>query len=86
MKQPGGPPALNRLMHAGETWPVPADKPGLLLTTGNAGATELDVDGTPIANLGGSGAVRRDLKLDADALKAGPLPPISRARKAAVQG
>ncbi len=86
VKQPGGPPALNRLMHAGETWPVPADKPGLLLTTGNAGATELDVDGTPIANLGGSGAVRRDLKLDADALKAGPLPPISRARKAAVQG
>ncbi len=81
VKQPGEAPALNRLMHAGETWPVPAGKPGLLLTTGNAGGTELDVDGTPIANLGGSGAVRRDLKLDADALKAGPLPPIGHARK-----
>ncbi len=87
VKQPGAAPALNRLMHAGETWPVPADKPGLLLTTGNAGGTELDVDGTSIATLGGSGAVRRDLKLDADALKAGPLPPLSHARRpAADQG
>ena len=83
VKQPGGAPALNKLMHAGETWAVPADKPGLLLTTGNAGGTELDVDGTPIPNLGASGAVRRDLKLDADALKAGPLPPIGHARRQA---
>jgi cytoskeleton protein RodZ len=78
VKQPGGPAIYNKLMHAGDTWPVPADKAGLSLTTGNAGATELDVDGTAIPNLGGSGAVRRDLKLDADALKSGPLPPITR--------
>lgn len=78
IKQPNGPPLLNKLMHSGETWPVPADKPGLTLTSGNAGGTELDVDSTQIATLGPSGAVRRDLKLDADALKAGPLPPIVR--------
>jgi cytoskeleton protein RodZ len=76
IKQPNGPPLLNKLMQAGETWPVPADKPGLTLTSGNAGGTELDVDKTQIATLGPSGAVRRDLKLDPDALKAGPLPPI----------
>jgi cytoskeleton protein RodZ len=77
IKQPNGPPLLNKLMQAGETWPVPADKPGLTLTSGNAGGTELDVDTTQIATLGPSGAVRRDLKLDPDALKAGPLPPIA---------
>ncbi len=82
IKQPGGAPALNKLMHAGETWPVPAGLDGLLLTTGNAGGTELDVDGTAIATLGPSGAVRRDLKLDAAALKAGPLPPIVRGHAA----
>ena len=80
VKQPGGPPVFNKLMHAGETWPVPAGKPGLSLTTGNAGGTELDVDGTPIPMLGGSGGVRRDLKLDADVLKSGKLPPLTHAR------
>ncbi len=80
VKQPSGPPLLNRLMHTGESWPVPAGKAGLLMTTGNAGGTELDVDGTSIPTLGGSGGVRRDLKLDADALKAGPLPPLPRPR------
>ena len=69
VKQPSGPPLLNRLMHTGESWPVPAGKAGLLMTTGNAGGTELDVDGTSIPTLGGSGGVRRDLKLDADAFK-----------------
>ena len=65
---------LNRVLRNGETWPVPA-KPSLLLTTGNAGGTELLVDGTPSASLGGDGAVRRDLPLDADAIKDGRLAP-----------
>jgi cytoskeleton protein RodZ len=80
VKPPGGPAVFNKLMHAGDIWPVPATPAGLLLTTGNAGGTELDVDGKDIPNLGGNGAVRRDLKLDADALKSGPLPPIVRGR------
>ena len=34
-----GPVLLNRTLHPGETWEVPA-KPNLLLTTGNAGGTD----------------------------------------------
>jgi len=66
---------LNRVLRNGETWPVPA-KPSLLLTTGNAGGTEVLVDGTATASLGGDGAVRRDLPLDADAIKDGKLAPL----------
>jgi cytoskeleton protein RodZ len=76
VKQKGGPALLNRLMHAGDSWPVPPGKDGLTLTTGNAGGTQIEVDGAPVlASLGGSGAVRRDLPLDADLLKSGRLPP-----------
>jgi cytoskeleton protein RodZ len=76
VKQPAGPPLLNKLMHAGDSWTVPPDKTGLTLTTGNAGGTQIDVDGAPIpASLGGSGAVRRDLPLQAEMLKSGKLPP-----------
>jgi cytoskeleton protein RodZ len=75
VKQKGGPALLNKLLHAGDSFPVPADKPDLTLTTGNAGGTVIEVDGAPIpVGLGGSGMVRRDLPLDADALKAGKLP------------
>lgn len=71
---------LNRVLRNGETWPVP---PGsqLLLTTGNAGGTELLVDGEATPTLGGAGAVRRDVLLDAEALKAvRPTPATSTAR------
>lgn len=74
----GGPALLNKLMHAGDSWTVPADKSNLLLTTGNAGATEIDVDGTPVQGIGGSGMVRRDLPLDPDILKSGNFPPPGR--------
>ena len=63
---------LNRVLRNGETWAVPA-RPALLLTTGNAGGTELLVDGAASASLGNDGAVRRDLPLDADAIKDGRL-------------
>ena len=63
---------LNRILHAGETWPVPA-RPNLLLTTGNAGGTELLVDGASTPSLGGSGSVRRDLPLEPDLIKDGKL-------------
>jgi cytoskeleton protein RodZ len=62
---------LNRVLHAAETWPVPGK--GLLLTTGNAGGTEILVDGKPTASLGGDGAVRRDMALDADPIRDGKL-------------
>ena len=69
-----GPVLLNRTLHAGETWEVPA-RPNLLLTTGNAGGTDLVVDGVTTPSLGGSGAVRRDVPLDPDLIKDGRLPP-----------
>jgi cytoskeleton protein RodZ len=61
---------LNRVMHGGETWPVPA-KPNLLLTTGNAGGIEVLVDGVATAPLGSAGTVKRDVALDPDQLKLG---------------
>jgi cytoskeleton protein RodZ len=67
-----GPVLLTRILHPGETWDVPA-KPNLLLTTGNAGGTDLVVDGVPSASLGGNGVVRRDLPLDPDLIKDGRL-------------
>jgi cytoskeleton protein RodZ len=63
---------LSRILHAGETWEVPP-RANLVLTTGNAGGTDLLVDGQPSQSLGGSGVVRRDLPLDPDLIKDGKL-------------
>jgi hypothetical protein len=60
---------LARILHEGETWAVP-DRPGLRLTTGNATATILKVNGTAVPILGGTGNVRRDIPLDARLLLA----------------
>jgi cytoskeleton protein RodZ len=64
---------LNRVLRAGESWPVPM-KPQLLLTTSNAGAMQLLVDGVAAPPLGPVGAMRRDVPLDPDVIKAGKLP------------
>jgi cytoskeleton protein RodZ len=74
----GGPALFSKLMHAGDSWPVPSDKPNLMLTTGNAGGTVIDVDGAPVSGLGASGVVRHDVPLDVDLLKSGNLAPASR--------
>lgn len=63
---------LNKVLHQGDTWPAPATS-GLTLTTGNSVATEILLDGVSIGNLGGAGAVRHDLPLDYDQIKAGKL-------------
>jgi cytoskeleton protein RodZ len=78
----GGQVLLNRILRAGETWPVPI-RANLLLTTGNAGGTEVLVDGVVAPALGGAGAVRRDLPLDADTIKDGKLPTQIQAASAA---
>ena len=67
-----GPVVFNRTMRAGETWPVP-NKSGLLLTVGNAGGTEVLLDGIATASLGADGAVRRDLPLELDQVRDGKL-------------
>lgn len=67
---------LNRVLRAGETWQVPQQQPGqppLLLTTGNAGGTELLVDGVVAPSIGGSGVVKRDLPLDPTLIREGKL-------------
>jgi cytoskeleton protein RodZ len=72
VKDRSGTVLLNRVLKAGETWPVPA-RSDLLMTTGNAGGTDIVVDGAATPALGGSGAVRRDLPLDPDQIKDGRL-------------
>ena len=74
VREKGGQVLLNRVLHPGETWAVPA-RPGMLLTTGNAAATEVVLDGVQVISLAGAGAVRRDLPLDPDAIKDGRLSP-----------
>ncbi len=79
-----GPVLLNRVLRSGETWPVPPGKPPaqLLLSTGNAGGTEVLVDGQLTAALGNNGVVRHDLPLDPDAIREGRLaPPVVAAAK-----
>ncbi len=72
VKDHSGTVLLNRTMKAGETWPVPP-RTDLLLTAGNAGGTDILVDGILTPSLGASGAVRRDLPLDVDQIKDGKL-------------
>lgn len=65
---------LSRLMRSGESWPVPRGAK-LLMTTGNAGGTELVVDGVPGPALGASGALRRDVPVDGDGGRPAPALP-----------
>ena len=65
VREKQGPVLLNRVLRSGETWPVPKGQP-VLLTTGNAGATEVVIDGTAAPSLGAVGVVRRDIQLDPD--------------------
>ncbi|HUZ62444.1 MAG TPA: RodZ domain-containing protein [Acetobacteraceae bacterium] len=56
-----GQPVMSRLMHAGENWIPP--RPGLLLTTGNAGGTELVVNGVAGPPLGARSAILHAIPL-----------------------
>jgi cytoskeleton protein RodZ len=64
----GGTVLFNRVLRPGETYRVPL-RPGLLLTTGNAGGLEVVLDGDALPTLGQQGAVRRDLPLEPELLK-----------------
>lgn len=70
VKDRAGTVLLNRTMKAGEIRPGPP-RSDLLLTAGNAGGTEILLDGVATPSLGASGAVRRDLPLDPDQIKEG---------------
>jgi cytoskeleton protein RodZ len=72
VKDHSGTVLLNKILKAGDSWPVPP-RTDLVLTTGNAGGTDIEVDGAPTPSLGGSGAVRRDIQLDPDQIKDGKI-------------
>lgn len=66
----GGRVVVMRIFRTGDTFKVPDEK-GLTLMTGNAGAIEITVDGKAVPAIGPFGAVRRDVPLDPERLKAG---------------
>ena len=61
---------MARTLRAGDSYTVP-DRPGLRLTTGNAGALDVFVDGQVAPPIGQIGTVRRNVALDPARLKAG---------------
>lgn len=61
---------VNRVLRPGESFVVPT-RDGLLLSTGNAGGLDIEVDGELVPGLGAAQAVRRDVPLEPERLKAG---------------
>ena len=61
---------FEKSLSPGEVYSVP-DRPGLLLTTGNAGGLEIMVGGKVAPPIGPFGAVRRNVALDSRKLLAG---------------
>jgi cytoskeleton protein RodZ len=61
---------LTRVLRKGDSYHVPGQT-GLTLVTGNAGGLEFSVDGNVVPGIGLLGTVRRNVKLDADALMDG---------------
>jgi cytoskeleton protein RodZ len=64
---------FSRVLHTGESWPVP-DEPGLTLTTGNAGGTEIATNGKTGAPLGAPGVVLHNYLLTPPAAAKPPTP------------
>jgi len=62
VKDANGNILFSRVMHAGDSWPVP-DLPGLTMTAGNAGGTEIANNGAAGQPLGAAGAVMRNYAL-----------------------
>jgi cytoskeleton protein RodZ len=74
VKDAAGNILFSRVMHAGDRWPVP-DLPGLTLTAGNAGGTDIMQNGAAGAPLGAAGTVVHNLALTAPASATAPHPP-----------
>ena len=61
---------LTRVLREGDRYHVP-NRAGLTLVTGNAGALKFSVDGDEVADIGPPGTVRRNVRLDPQAMKDG---------------
>lgn len=59
---------LTRMLHAGDSYHAP-NRDDLKLTTGNAGAIEVSLDGQALGRLGDIGQVMRDVALSPDQIK-----------------
>ena len=64
---------FSKVLHAGDTWPVPQEA-GLTMTTGNAGGTEIVTNGTAGAPLGAVGVVLHNYALTPPAAPASAAP------------
>jgi len=65
---------FSKVLHAGESWPVP-DEPGLTMTAGNAGGTEIALNGKAGPPLGATGTVLHGYALTPPAAKTAPPAP-----------
>ncbi len=72
VRERGGQALIAKVMKAGDSFPVP-DRANLVLNTGNAGRVEILVDGAMMPAIGTLGSVRKDVPLDPEQLKAGPV-------------
>ncbi len=80
---PGEEMLLSRILRAGDSYKVP-NRADLRLTTGNAGALEILIEGQALPPLGAQGQVRRNIPLDGERLRAAaanPPPPPPPARR-----
>jgi cytoskeleton protein RodZ len=73
IRQQGGPVIYEHILQPGESWSVPPDSGPLRLSTGNAGGIVLSAGGVTTPVLGRPGMVRRNLPLNADAIRDGSI-------------
>ncbi len=66
---PGNELLLTRILKPGDVYLVP-NRPGIVMMTGNAGGVEIALDGEVLPPIGPAGAVRRNVALDPEALRA----------------
>jgi len=76
VKDPKGNILFSKTLHAGDSWPVP-DLPGLMMTAGNAGNTEIADNGKAGTPVGAAGVVLRNYNLTPPAPSAAPAAPSS---------
>ncbi len=69
VRAPGGHVIWDHVMQPGDSWQVPADQPGLTLTTGNAGGLAVFDNGLSMGDFGHNGAVRHNVTLTEAALR-----------------
>jgi cytoskeleton protein RodZ len=74
LRDASGASIYSRVLRKDERYEVP-EKDGLTMMTGNAGGLEVLVDGQTVPALGGLGAVKRNISLDPDKLRAGTAAP-----------